>query len=161
MHELESMRSRVRALEYELIKYRTASALGDDQFAEPQQLQAPVAVMQSWPPVLAANNTTLASDEDPTGPEDDEMMTRVSGRVSGMNISFGGLDSLSGEEMRISMNAEALAADIQRVSKEAGDNGNDAPDLLADCQKLELPPKDISRSTEELLAAFVSAEDEL
>jgi len=154
--ELESLRSRYRAMEIELSQMRTLA-----QIAAPEQV-AQIARMQTQPPMMALlqGAHSEAADnalEHPPDDLDESIMMRLSGRMSGINISFGGLDTMSGIQGDLRM---SLDADVRRVSKEIVlDSGSEAGDMLGVCQKLGSPPTVLpsnSRTTEELLAAFVN-----
>eukprot|EP00656_Telonema_subtile_P057175 TRINITY_DN9346_c0_g1_i1.p1 TRINITY_DN9346_c0_g1~~TRINITY_DN9346_c0_g1_i1.p1 ORF type:complete len:283 (-),score=47.64 TRINITY_DN9346_c0_g1_i1:358-1206(-) len=160
--EVENLRMRCRAMEDELQQLRTLVQISGGA-------GQPVAVMQNYPPAMGEGlpvNTTL----DHVGADQlaEDMVMRLSGRMSGMNISFGGLDTMSSLEGDLRM---SLDADVRRVSKDLASENGSEPDTLGECQKItgagflvkpepqqqqQAPPGNPRRSTEELLAAFVN-----
>lgn len=149
--ELNHLRARCKQLEDELAKYRTIAAIQDSG----QPSVRPAAVMQQWPPALGGAPGEMSLGMDPADMLAADLtegeLQRLSGRMSGMNISFGGIDTMDTSDLT----RMSLDADVRRVSKELSDTGSDA-DALNECRKVDLGAIKQSRTTEELLAAFVN-----
>merc|ERR1711935_277449 len=151
--ELEALRAGYRAMEIELSQMRTlAQIAAPDQVAQMARMQTQAPAMMAVQGAHPEPGNGSALDHRPEDLDESTLM-RLSGRMSGMNISFGGLDTLTGSfgqgELRMS-----LDADVRRVSKEIVlDSGSEGGDVLGVCQKLgptEARHPSITRTTEVL-----------